>query len=117
MPDSLTIQEHFARQGYASYGWIITRDRLHTAESKENRKGVAGPRNIHPDTLDALKKGKGERFRMLDDDRNVYYEGLFIEVEGREACEGGFEPLDDFGTPDAGCVLIQYRENSKWEYL
>lgn len=28
-----------------------------------------------------------------------------------------FEPLDDFGTPNAGCTYIQYLQGGKWSTL
>lgn len=40
------------------------------------------------------------KFRLLDDDGCVYYYGVMSE----DAC---FDPLDDFGTPNAGCTCIE----------
>jgi hypothetical protein len=40
---------------------------------------------------------------MKDDDGITYYEG---EIYGDY---DGFEPLDDFGTPNAGAVSIWYK--------
>lgn len=53
------------------------------------------------------------RFRMLDDDRNVYYEGVSSDNDSDDA----FAPLDHLGTPDAGCVSIEYLSNGQWEEL
>lgn len=55
----------------------------------------------------------GEPFRLYDDDGNLYYKG---HIAGDYA---GFEPLDDFGMPNAGCAYIQYRNPStkEWETL
>jgi hypothetical protein len=54
----------------------------------------------------------GERFRMKDDDGQVYYHG---RIAGDY---DGFEPLDDFGAPNAGCTSIEYRgTNGGWEQL
>lgn len=50
------------------------------------------------------------KFRMLDDDRNVYY-------EGRADRNGTFDPLDDFGEPNFGCTIIQYLINGIWQDL
>ena len=41
------------------------------------------------------------RFSMYDDDDNCYYEGM---IYGKY---DGFEPLDDFGMPNAGCTYIK----------
>ena len=47
------------------------------------------------------EKGFTEKFKMLDDDGELYYIG--------QAKPGAdFEPLDDFGMPNAGCTEIQY---------
>lgn len=60
---------------------------------------VLGPRSYRGDGSE-LK----QRFRMLDDDRELCYEGRF---EGEDL----FESLDCFGTPNAGCTIIQYWES------
>jgi hypothetical protein len=52
-------------------------------------------------------------FRLLDDDGNVYYRGFSDDNESEEA----FAPLDDYGTPEAGCTDIQYRINGGWKSL
>jgi len=84
-----------------NYRWIITKD--HIADNSEpeqsncNAKGVQGPRYGDP-TLDTNPKD----FQMYDDDGNLYYDGtIFGKYEG-------FEPLDDFGMPNAGCTGIKY---------
>jgi hypothetical protein len=53
------------------------------------------------------------KFRMLDDDGNIYFYGESDD----SASESAFAPLDDFGLPYAGCTEIQYLENGKWEPL
>ena len=40
------------------------------------------------------------RFRMLDGDGEVYFEGRSNDND----TEGLFAPLDDYGTPDSGCT-------------
>jgi len=50
------------------------------------------------------------RFRMYDDDGEMYYEGIATPDDG----EDGFAPLDDFGTPNAGCTEIRYLEGQEW---
>lgn len=48
---------------------------------------------------------------MLDGDGIVYYYGKILG--GAE-----FQPLDDFGTGNAGCTTIQYKNTAgKWENL
>ena len=48
---------------------------------------------------------------MKDDDGNLYYEGLIF------GDYMGFEPLDEFGMPNAGCTIIEYNIKGKWERL
>ncbi len=79
----------------ARYRWKITRDRLED-DPKYSDKGVEGPRNLDEDlTTNAA------RFSMYDDDGVCYYEGMIY------GDYDGFEPLDDFGTPNAGCTAIK----------
>ena len=48
------------------------------------------------------KENYGVTFQMFDDDMNLYYEGKIV------GDYTGFEPLDDFGIPNAGCTSIWY---------
>jgi len=73
------------------YRWKITRDRIDTGA-----EGTEGPRN-----LDSTIKSNPARFSMHDDDGECYYEGvIYGEFDG-------FEPLEDFGTWNAGCTEIR----------
>jgi len=73
------------------YRWKITKDRIDTGA-----EGTEGPRNLDP-TI----KSNPARFSMYDDDGECYYEGMIYgEFDG-------FEPLDGFGTPNAGCTEIR----------
>lgn len=106
----------------SNYAWIIDRDRLAEEEGpqyqldnpspcNDNAVGMTGPRNIGDNDLDALMTGgKGQRFRILDDDDEVYYEGRIILAASAMNGEEMFGPLDDFGAPNAGCTSIQYWE-------
>lgn len=105
--------EAIRRAEAVGYAWIITRDRL-TPSGKFCRKGTQGPSLATPADLAKLQAGEGRKFRMLDDDGEVYYEGRII---GDEGAETDFGPLDDFGTPDAGCTSIQYRVKGQWVQL
>jgi len=78
--------------------WIIDKD--YVAEGNEKSAvGVMGPRIYTGDGTE-LKK----RFRMLDDDGRLYYEGR----SDTDDDENALGPLDDFGTPYAGATIIQY---------
>ena len=81
-------------QATPPYTWVITRDLID--EGRAN--GEVGPRGA------GAGPDKGARFRMLGDDDEVYYYG---RIDGDYT---GFEPLDDFGTPHAGCTTIEYYE-------
>ena len=77
------------------YNWTITRDYInHGAET-----GLEGPRNLTPHTANETA------FQMFDGDGELYYAGtIWGDFEG-------FEPLDDFGTPSAGCIEIKLRDS------
>lgn len=51
-----------------------------------------------------------EKFRLLDDDGNIYCEGIATPDED-------FGPLDDYGMGALGCTEIQYRVDGKWRAL
>jgi hypothetical protein len=94
----------------STYGWIITKDFINQSDD-DSDVGVAGPRDI-PDALHTeLKSGLGETFRMSDDDGEVYYEGRIVgEYDG-------LEPLDDFGDPNAGCVILEMKNGRTWQMI
>lgn len=91
-------------------GWIIDKD--HTvdeadknakAPSNANAVGMMGPSTYKGDGSDCI-----HRFRMYDDDGELYYEGRSNEPE----C---FEPLWNFGTPNAGATEIKYLQpDGRW---
>lgn len=69
--------------------WIITQDIL------ENLKNIS----ISSCDYDEIMKDKLiHRFRLLDGDGEVYYEGLSDDRDS----ENAFAPLDDFGEGNAG---------------
>lgn len=81
----------------AEYRWIITKDRIAKRCGGKSAKGVEGPSN-----LDENIKSNRSHFVLKDDDGITYYEG---DIYGEYT---GFEPLDDFGEPYAGCTMIFY---------
>ena len=90
----------------SKYGGIITVDFISSGGrpgTNSNAIGMVGPRDCSFDISEILKKGK--KFRMYDDDGELYYEGYLLHGDG-------FEPLDDFGTPNAGAVDIKYNGES-----
>lgn len=62
-----------------------------------------------PEQIEAIKAdGFTVKFKMYDDDDILYYSGyLLTKYEGSETA---FAPLDDYGSPNAGCVDIRYKE-------
>lgn len=101
----------------AGYKWIITTDHVADkdapAGTNANAAGLEGPSGCDDRTADQLP----DSFRMYDDDDNLYYEGKSDCLTNPKAPEGGFEPLDDFGGPNAGCTRIDYLIDGKWEIL
>lgn len=58
-------------------------------------------------------------FRLLDDDANVYYEGVMVPFDEHNDFADGFEPLDNFGEGNAGCTSLEYLDPKTdcWELL
>jgi hypothetical protein len=116
-----------------NYGWVITRDYLAEEDGADmpSDVGLMGPGDSSEKVQAALKEaqtqpggkkpGSGKLpdgmhwFRMFDDDRILYYEGILLGDADDE--EEGFSPLDNYGAPGAGCVRIDYYADGKWETL
>lgn len=88
-----------------AYAWTIDVDHLGGEDT------VSGPRSISPRHESMLRAGSGARFRMYDDDGELYYSGRIV---GEYI---GFEPLDDYGTPNAGATEIRYLVDGTWQPL
>jgi|TARA_R100001143_G_C3335217_1_gene121449 hypothetical protein len=86
----------------SEYNWTITKDYI---ESGANT-GLTGPSNKSRHTANEAS------FKMFDDDGKMYYAGtIWGDYDG-------FEPLDDFGMPNAGCTSIEYKNaGGVWEAL
>jgi hypothetical protein len=95
----------------SSYAWII--DWGNPNIDLQEEVGIKGPRGITPDQEEKLKAGEGEKFKMYDDDGIKYYEGRII---GERDYDAGFEPLDDFGMPNAGCTDIHYKSKKTGQF-
>ena len=83
-------------------GWVITKDHVSSAgeKSDEGRCSTGYPH----------VRGPWHEFRIYDDDGELYYEG--------KSSSKSFDPLDDFGTPNAGATSIAYRNKSgEWVVL
>lgn len=80
--------------------WIITEDFVENGEAV----GVA---SIGFD--DAGHPELPVLFQMYDGDDNLCYEGQMVTAE--------FDPLDDFGQPNAGCTKLLFDEGDGWQEL
>jgi hypothetical protein len=121
----------------STYAWIIDRDHMPDTDAPEgsylNAKGLTGPSTATDALLARLKAGEGVKFRMYDDDGEIYYTGRLVLADGDEnvttttsehyrhpIVNGGtvfaadesasFGPLRDFGTGNAGATEIRYRD-------
>tara|TARA_R100000008_G_C3550207_1_gene149953 strand:+ start:418 stop:687 length:270 start_codon:yes stop_codon:yes gene_type:complete len=88
------------------YAWIIDKDYLN-----DGAEGTVGPRNPHAASLETLKAGYGEPLRLYDDDGNLQYE---VRIAGNY---DGFEPMDDYGRPNAATTEVRYLAQGQWKPL
>jgi len=90
--------------------WIIDTDHIAEPDAKpgtnSNAVGVMGP---HGTTYGPDAPELKHRFRMYDDDGELYYSGRCTEPDT-------FDPLDDYGTPNAGCTSIQFQDPTTGEW-
>jgi hypothetical protein len=97
----------------ARYCWRITKDHVTLPQEGSNREGLEGPSNA-PKTLTPDNNADVVAWRTFcDGETEPCYQGLMVgEYQG-------FEPLDDFATPDAGCTRIELfnTEKNQWEAL
>jgi hypothetical protein len=89
----------------STYHWMI--DKAYGACGNQTLP-VHGP---HDCDADEAFGPQAERFLLLDDDGEIYYGGI---IQGTDY--EGFEPLDDYGTPNAGATEIQY-QNPEGEWV
>lgn len=103
-----------------SYAWVITRDLFAEGEDEDSEikseVGTFGPSNMHQSVVDGVIRA-GISFRLYDGDGEHMYTGKILHLQGPDACD--FQPLRDFGTPNAGCTEIRYRNpgTGKWEAI
>lgn len=89
--------------------FIIDTDHTATAGTPEGTNLNAVGITASPAALARLEAGEGEHFRMYDDDDELYYEGRWVvDPDVPDEAFEGFEPLDCFGTPNAGCTRLDY---------
>lgn len=102
----------------SSYAWIVNYDHL-----ESERVCVIGPHNCTDEQRDILMHPRTNaaqltRFKIYDDDGELYYSGYFL---GDSFDEDAFGPLDDYGAPNAGATEIRYLrvkdDSEEWETL
>ena len=84
--------------------WTITNDLV------DDGKKVGTASMNYDEAKAALLK---HRFRLLDDDGEIYYERLSDDCNSQRA----FAPLDDFGKGYAGCTEIHFFTDGVWRQL
>ena len=84
--------------------WTITKDLI-----DDGKKVGTSSCNFDEAKVALLK----HRFRLLDDDGEIYYEGLSDNCDSQRA----FDPLDDFGQGYAGCTEIDWFDRQFWKQL
>ena len=98
--------------------FIITKDNV---EDDKSGVGVMGPWHASDRDKARLQSGEGIKFRLLDDDGNIYYYGRRLETSDADEAYGGeteLAPLDCWGTPNAGAVTQQEKNaDGKWESI
>lgn len=97
-----------------AYGWVITHD--HIEDGEYNQVGTAGPGTADEEMIEAVKT-EGEhriRFKMYDDDGELYYEGFFTMDDENAYHDAPYGPVEDFGMPNAGVVRIDYPDKPEW---
>jgi hypothetical protein len=98
----------------AAYAWIIDQDVI----EKGHSNGLTGPRDLPDDLLAKLEADPkvGKKFKMYDDDGEHYYTGRILYTDEGDS-EVEFAPLDDYGTPGAGCTEIRYWQDGAYRTL
>lgn len=92
-----------------NYQWTITVD--HTGGQAA---GTVGPHDATMTSAEIAQHPDGLAFRMKDADGELYFEGVYLGPADGDL----FAPLEDFGSPDAGCTDILYRDaQGGWEFL
>lgn len=109
-------------------GWVITKDHIEAgrvgygqgvrdeADTLESFNRVIGRTVYMATDLQARDVASPVTFRLLDDDGEVYYEGVIARewLDGDES--RAFAPLR-FAMTDAGATELQYRQGAAWRTL
>ena len=93
--------------------FTITKDKLADGDMIKSMVGIVGPSGCELKSEEIKNHPEAKEFRLLDDDGVIYYYGKYVGPDD----ESLFEPLDCFGMPSAGCTVIQYKLNNRWEFV
>ena len=92
--------------------WVITQDMLASPGEKNvvghGSRAAGDSRRARLELVEKFPDLVPFEFRLLDDDRNIYYVG--------RAGDWDFDPLD-WAKPHAGCTEIQFKDSERWETL
>lgn len=88
--------------------WEITKDYL---PDPPGGRGDVGVRNFKVQESEEPPR-MPQQFRLLDDDGEVYYEGVCSSLSAVDG-DTAFGPLD-WAASHAGCTQMQYLENGTW---
>jgi len=90
--------------------WRITKDIINEPLGNYSFPTEIGTTSSRFDYAKDSAKGMPVRFKIYDDDDNLYFEGRMEEEN--------FHPLDDFGMPSYGCTYLKYsRSGEKFKHL
>ena len=91
------------------YAWTIDKDYIDLFDV-----GLLVTENMSVDAAkELLKDGRGLKFKLYDDDKNLDYEGRMVgDFEG----VGDFDPLD-WAMGRVGSTGMKIYDEGKWEWL
>ena len=94
------------------HAWVITES---WTDGDERRVCIVGPAGAKRTGKEIEHDPQAREFQMFDDDDILCYQGYYLGPDD----ERMFSPLDDFGTPNAGCTSIEYWDpyNKEWNLL
>ncbi|RLC24905.1 MAG: hypothetical protein DRH93_03360 [Deltaproteobacteria bacterium] len=85
--------------------WKITKDLINKPLSRGSDSYCYGTELGTTSKVFEMGRPMPVKFRLYDDDENLYFEGVMEEED--------FHPLDDIGTPGYGCTGIRTSVNNK----
>lgn len=106
--------------------WIITEDHTSTGgtpdtivgKHRADREWIATRKAATPEVraemLDAFKAAMTDEFRLFDDDGELYYTGLCLDLDDQDG-DSAFQPLD-WAMNDSGCTRMDYRKKGATEW-